>query len=317
MGVENTIVLKGKGHHEEGVLDGVASPGMAVALAADGHYDQVQDSQSAARRRGLKILKEDAYRGGTIDTAYASGDIGFIYEPVPGDHVHVLVKDGEVIAVNDTLDVEGSGSGLFVEMGSTETDELKLSEFKVHDSMGAVLPAAAANDDMGAITGTPGTDVITLQGVDFGGTATDEKSAVEYELPEDYVPGSAITVRVRASMLTTVSDGTATVDVEAWLAGSDGASGADLCTTAAQSINSLTLANKDFVITPTGLVPGSKLVLRFSFGGSDTGNVGVMIPEITEISVIRGNVNPGRLEALEAVSPSGANDHVKCRVVSV
>lgn len=161
-----------------------------------------------------------------------------------------------------------------------------LTSLRVHDAMATNLPAVAANDDMALVTGTPGTDVPTLQGVDFGGASTDEKAAFEFVLPAEYVAGETITVRVRAAMLTTISDGTATVDVECWKASADGAAGSDLCATAAQSINSLTPANKDFTITPTGLAAGDRLLIRLSFGGSDTGNAGVMIPEISLLQVL-------------------------------
>jgi len=163
---------------------------------------------------------------------------------------------------------------------------IALTSLRVHDAMITNLPGTAAADDMGLITGTPGTDSPTLQGVDFGGTSTDEKGAFEFILPAEYVAGQTVTVRVRAAMLTTVSDGTATVDVECWEAGDDGAAGADICATAAQSINSLTPANKDFTITPTNLAPGDRVVIRVAFGGSDTGNVGVMIPEISKLQVL-------------------------------
>lgn len=160
---------------------------------------------------------------------------------------------------------------------------------RVHDSLHTLLGATAGSpsaDDMALITGTPGTDAPTLQGVDFGGTSTDEKCAFLFVLPAEYDEGQSITVRIRAAMLTTVSDGTATVDVECWKADDNGAVGSDICATAAQSINSLTPANKDFVITPSGLEVGDVLIIRVSFGGSDTGNAGVMIPEISKISLL-------------------------------
>ena len=163
---------------------------------------------------------------------------------------------------------------------------IKLTDFKVHDAMITNLPGTAANDDMALITGTPGTDAPTLQGVDFGGASTDEKAAAIFVLPPEYQSGESITVRVRAAMLTTVSDGTATVDVECWSADGNGAVGSDICATAAQSINSLTPANLDFTITPTGRAAGDVLIIRLSFGGSDTGDAGVMVPEISNVSVL-------------------------------
>ena len=163
---------------------------------------------------------------------------------------------------------------------------IPLTSIRVHDAMATNLPGTAANDDMGLITGTPGTDAPTLQGVDFGGTSTDEKGAFEFVLPAEYVTGQTITLRVTGAMLTTVSDGTATVDAECWVATSAGAVGSDICATAAQSINSLTSADKDFTITPTSLAAGDRLIVRLSFAGSDTGNAGVMIPEVSRVQML-------------------------------
>lgn len=312
----NTIVLKGIGHHDEGIADATIYPGEAVRMAADGHYDPETLAPALAAGRGLKLAKEDALQGKTTADAYAATDVLSFYSPVNGDHVQVLVKTGENVAVGDYLVVEGSGSGKFVEAASsstasyelpmtsarvhdnlgallptaiansTQTIPIPLTEGKVHDAMATDLPTAAANDDMGLITGTPGTDAPTLQGVDFGGTTSDEKASFEIILPQNYVAGQSVTLRAHAGMLTTVSDGTATLDVEAWEAAATGAVGTDICATAAQSINSLTFANKDFTITPTGLVAGDKIIVRLSFAASDTGNAGVMIPEITSLALI-------------------------------
>lgn len=160
-----------------------------------------------------------------------------------------------------------------------------LTGVRVHDALATNLTATATADDMGLITGTPGTDAPTLQGVDFGGTSTDEKCGFQYVLPPEYVDAGQIQVIVRGAMLTTLSDGTATVDVECWPQNDDGAATADICATAAQSINSLTPADKTFTITGTSRIRGDVLNIRVSFAGSDAGNLGVMIPEISKITV--------------------------------
>jgi hypothetical protein len=205
-------------------------------------------------------------RGFALDASGAAGDI-----------VRVFWDDASLV---------GSVARSQLTQETLVAYQIPLTSLRVHDAMITNLPGTAANDDMGLITGTPGTDVPTLQGVDFGGTTTDEKSAFEFVLPPEYDAAETITVRVRAAMLTTISDGTATVDVECWKAGDDGAAGTDICATAATTINSLTPGNKDFTITPTGLAAGDRLIIRLAFAGSDTGNLGVMIPEISKLSVL-------------------------------
>lgn len=316
----NTIVLRGKGHHDEGVCGSAILPGEAVRLAADGEYDPETLAADAAAGRGLAIATEAALNEGkTIDDAYAADDVLFFYIPLPGDHIHALVKSGEDINVGDFLDVEGAGSGKFISVAASATASLRvpLTSARVHDAIATALPAVAANDDMGLITGTPGTDAPTLQGVDFGGTTADEKCAFEIVLPPTYRAGSDITLRVKAGLLTTVSDGTATIDASAWKDAGDGSVGADIVATALQSINSLTMDDKDFTITPTGLVPGDRLVVRLSFAASDTGNLGVMIPEIQNVALLIGDAAVGRLQALEDSGGALAADgHIKCRVLA-
>lgn len=122
MSVANTIVLKGKGHHGEGVLDTIVSPGMAVEQAADGDWDPPQGTQAETlKKMSFKVAKEDALQGKTVDDAYAVGDVLSYYVPLPGDEVQVLVKSGEDIDVGDKLVVEAATSGLFVEAAGTET----------------------------------------------------------------------------------------------------------------------------------------------------------------------------------------------------
>ena len=313
----NTIVLKGKGHHDEGIADATIYPGEAVRMAADGHYDPESLTADAASKRGMMLAKEDALQGKTTADAYAATDTLFFYYPLPGDHIQVLAKISEDIDVGDYLDVEGSGSGKFIKVSAsaTATYPLPFTQARVHDSLGLALsdvaiadvtvaykipvttakvfdaratnlPATAANDDM-AIIGAAGATP-RLQGVDFGGTSTDEKCAFEYIVPQAYKAGSALTLRVMAGMITTVANPGVATQVDAEVYRDDGIGGvsADLCATAAQSINSLTHANKDFVITPTTIGPGDKLIIELDFIGTDSGDAGVMIAQIDEVSIL-------------------------------
>lgn len=119
----NTIVLKGMGHHDEATVFAALSPGMGCNLHLDTTLKlaQEQAAQAEALKGGLLIAKEDALQGKTVDDAYAAADVGFYYIPLPGDHVQVLAKTGEDIALGDKLIIEGGGSGLFVEAAGTET----------------------------------------------------------------------------------------------------------------------------------------------------------------------------------------------------
>lgn len=116
-----TIVLKSNyGHHEEGIADAAISPGESIQLASDGKFDPNPATKAESIKGGLLIATEDALQGKTVADAYASGDTVFFYIPCRGDHVNVLVKSGQDIAVGDVLNVEGGGSGLFVEAAGAD-----------------------------------------------------------------------------------------------------------------------------------------------------------------------------------------------------
>lgn len=252
-------------------LGALASGGAVYEVTADDEIDP-----------GKKVFW-DASAKKVTETAEGNAKFGFVLpdesSDADGDKLRVQHDPGKTS--NDSTVVRDD-----LTQEALVAYTIPLTSLRVHDALATNLPGTAANDDMALITGTPGTDAPTLQGTDFGGGSTDEKGAFEFVLPPEYDAGESITVRVKAGMLTTVSDGTATIDVECWKDANDGSVGADLCATAAQSINSLTLANKDFVITPTGLAAGDRLIFRLSFGGSDTGNAGVMIPEIQSVKVL-------------------------------
>jgi hypothetical protein len=119
--VERMILLKGKGHHEEGILDTVGTPGMHVQLAADGHWDLSPAAiGELVKGGGFAILLEDALQGKTFTQAYAIGDLAFLYHPLPGDHLALFTKSGANIVVNDKIVPEGGGTGLWIEGAGTE-----------------------------------------------------------------------------------------------------------------------------------------------------------------------------------------------------
>lgn len=211
-----------------------------------------------------------------MPTGSLSGTMGFSGE--------ITMGEGQITNANVSTSADIARSKLAQDALKPYT--IPIHAFRVWDAMQTILPNPAANDDMGLITGTPGTDVATLQSVDFGGTTCDEKCAFEFCLPAEYDAGNTIMLRIRAAMLTTVSDGTATVDAQCYVSDRDGVASADLVTTAAQSMKTLTPANYDFVVTPTSRAAGDRLVFVLAFAGSDTGDAGTMISEISQVEVL-------------------------------
>lgn len=158
-------------------------------------------------------------------------------------------------------------------------------DLRVWDDFNLLLPGTAASDDLAVIEGTFGTDLPTVQTSDAKATSVTQRCRFMFKLPPEYDADESIRVRIRGGMITTVSDGTATVDVECYAGDGDGAVGSDLCTTAAQSINSLTKANFDFNITDTGLDAGDVLDIRITVAITDSATGTVVIGELSKIEV--------------------------------
>lgn len=138
--------------------------------------------------------------------------------------------------------------------------------FRVWDAVATNLPATPASDDLGLIGGTWGTGVPSIQTGDLKAAGSTTRYArCQFQLPPEYVTGTGLVLRLHAGMITTIAGTAATVDVEVYKSGKEFlVSGSDLCATAATSINSTTLADKDFAITGTGLVAGDQLDIRLA-----------------------------------------------------
>jgi len=169
-------------------------------------------------------------------------------------------------------------------------DEIKyypipFTQMRVWDAMQTLLPAAAASDDAGLVTGTPGTHAPTIQGLDPGGTSITSKFAFEFDIPPEYVAGDSAVIRVSGKCGTTVADGACTVDFNAYLDGRDGTVGADIVATAPYSINSLIAQTSSFTITASTLTPGGKLLVVGTIAANDAGNLGAMIPTLMVVEM--------------------------------
>lgn len=142
-----------------------------------------------------------------------------------------------------------------------------------------VNPASAATTNHGLILGTDGTNFPHLETIDGKAATTAVVSRIaSFPLPANYVAGAAITIRIRSGMKTTVSDTTATVGLNVYSNSNAAQSGsADLNTTSAQSCNSLTAANLDFVITPTSLVAGQDLHIKLTQTVTDSATATAVI----------------------------------------
>lgn len=235
----------------------------------------------------VPMIAAGTFNAGVGLYAAADGKVDDSGTVLIGLSLEASTGDGDIVEVAPATNM----AALTVARSALTQDDLEpytvpLNELRTWDDFDAFLPESAGTDDLGFIEGTFGTSASTIESVDFGGTSTTAYGRFLFTLPPEYVDGQTITLRVRCGMLTTVSDTTATIDAACYVNDGDGSVGSDICATAAQSCNSLTLANKDFTITPTSRAPGDVLDIRLAFAGTDSGDAGVMKGTITNVQML-------------------------------
>lgn len=162
---------------------------------------------------------------------------------------------------------------------------LLLTDGRVHDS-GAMLPTTAASDDLGIGVGTLGTQDFYLTTSDAKATTVTQYARFQVQVPYDYDAGETVQIVVNGEMDTTVSDTTATVDLEVYKSDLDGTVGTDICATAAQSINSLTAADKTFTVTAASLNPGDLLDVRVTIAITDSATGTAVIGRVNSMRLV-------------------------------
>jgi hypothetical protein len=171
-----------------------------------------------------------------------------------------------------------------LEQQATQVFDIPLTDARVWDDFRALVPSTAANDDLGLITGTWGTDTPTLQSGDGKATTITRRAGFAFRVPHNFVSAGTLVIRVRGGMVTTISDDVASVDLEVYEADLDGGVGSDLCQTSAVSVNSLTKVNADFTIDSSGLVAGDLLYLRLTAAITDAATGTAVIVEVSDIN---------------------------------
>jgi hypothetical protein len=179
-----------------------------------------------------------------------------------------------------------------LEIESGKVIPVPLTWARVWDAINSNLPAAGGTDDLGITGGTWATHAPKLTTGDVKAAGCTRRARLCVPVPKEYVDGETFKLRLSAGMETTVADTSATVDIEAFQNGRDGTiDGADLCTTAAQSINTLGFADKDFTINPAGLSAGDELDVRITItivdGATATAVIG-SVGMIERVCDIRG-----------------------------
>lgn len=160
------------------------------------------------------------------------------------------------------------------------------ASLRVWDAAATNLPATSASDDLGLYGGTFASATPKISTGDVKAAGCTRYARFQFQIPAEYDAGASVTLRAHAGMTTTVADTSALLDVECYKSDREAGLGSDLCATAAQSINSLTDADKDFVITPTGLSAGDVLDIRLTIVVVDAATGAAVIADIGALEML-------------------------------
>lgn len=128
-----------RGRQHEGIVSGALQPGIVVQMNAAAGLDsngratwEPYNTSADGEQRLIAVLLEDWGLGKPATSAYVDGDRCFVYFPLPGDELNMLLLNiagtaddhpfGEVLMVND-----GDGK-LVVTTGSPESEAFVLME---------------------------------------------------------------------------------------------------------------------------------------------------------------------------------------------
>ena len=98
-GNEILISAEPNGRFLEGLVYGTPKPGTVMQVKAatepvnGRHTWQVYDPDADGNQRLIAVLLPDVLQGQIYSDAYASGDRCFLYCPLPGDELNMLVAD--------------------------------------------------------------------------------------------------------------------------------------------------------------------------------------------------------------------------------
>lgn len=253
--------------------DVVSIGGLAGVLIED-----IEDGDTGeAQVDGLAEVNLKAVSVDANDICYWDEDA----DPVSGtsgDGAATNVQsDGDITLGVAPYAADGTGDDTTVKIllnrlttsSTTKSRAVPLSLFQ-QDDLVTPLATAADGTNLGLVAGTHGASSPVLKSSDVGGTTDTETARLLLPVPDDYLTGD-LTLTFHAGMQV-VADDAATLDVQAYEPDGEAGVGSDLCETAAQSINSATLADKDFVISGDALSVGDVLDVEITVTATDAGN---------------------------------------------
>ena len=261
-----------------------------IQLGVSGTVGAISIFPAGATSGKITITPQNNAADHTIDIRNASfGQAATLSIPDPGNATANFVLSKGTQTLTGTYDLSGatvtyrsivngdvSASAAIVRSKLAQEDlaryTVPLDSLKKED-MVTPLPTAGDATNLGLVAGTHGTASPYLEGTGANNNSKTETARFTFVLPPEYVAGETVTLRLH-SRVDVVAATSATVDVECYEATGEAGVSADLCATAATTINSASWADKDFTITPTALTNGDTLDVQLTTVVNDGGGGG-------------------------------------------
>lgn len=123
------ITAHPQGRFLEGTILGTPKPGVVMSIETpfyEGGWHRWEPFAGSSGHRGLiAVLLEDKLQGKTVDDAYVTGTRGFLYCPIPGEELNMLIADvegtGDTHLVLEQLMVQ-TATGKLIAQSSPEAE---------------------------------------------------------------------------------------------------------------------------------------------------------------------------------------------------
>lgn len=122
-GTEIIVCANPHGTFEECIVGDTSKPGTTMMMQAGtnpqgGRFTYVASTVTTGNGRGKCILLKDTLQGKNYGDAYVSGTRGFLYWPLPGEDMNILMAgaagtgSANAFKIGDLLAINSSGKGV-------------------------------------------------------------------------------------------------------------------------------------------------------------------------------------------------------------
>jgi len=137
-GTEIIVTANPRGVKAEGFVSGTPKPGTCMQVKAatepvgGRHTWEVFNADADGNRRIIAILLPKRLEGGLETAAYVDGDRCYLYFPLPGDMLNMLVANisgtSDTFGIGDLLMVDDGTGKLIASTGSPESEPFVMME---------------------------------------------------------------------------------------------------------------------------------------------------------------------------------------------